>query len=316
MSKYRNNLPQQNGGVYLADGGMGTTLLFHEGLELPHFCSFHLLDDAKTRAVLANYFRPYLAIAKAQKTGFILDSGPTWRASHDWGDKLGYTPAQLEQINRRAIDLMCELRDEFEGDNAPIIISGCLGPRGDGYEPGDLMSPDDAQSYHAIQIETFSRTKADFVTAMTLTYSEEAVGISRAAEAANVPVVISFTVETDGCLPTGQRLSEAIDYVDQETSGTPAYYMINCAHPSHFSKILEPGSQWINRIRGIRLNASCLSHAELNDATELDDGDVNELSAQVSDICQRFPQINIVGGCCGTDHRHIREMAKSVSGLR
>jgi S-methylmethionine-dependent homocysteine/selenocysteine methylase len=309
MAKYRTDLPQLNGKLFMADGGMGTTLIFHAGLDIPHFCTFPLLGDPAGRGVLVDYFRDYVPLVREQKTGFILDSGPTWRASADWGQKLGYSSMDLENFNRQAIEMMCDLRNEFETESSPIVVSGCMGPRGDGYEPGTTMSPDQAQRYHAIQIETFGDTQADMVTAMTLTYSEEAVGIVRAAQAVEIPAVISFTVETDGRLPTGQDLRDAIDYVDDATCGGPAYYMINCAHPSHFAGILEPESDWTNRIRGIRLNASCLSHAELNDATELDDGDVNELGALVGEICETFPRINVVGGCCGTDSRHIREMA-------
>ena len=219
---------------------MGTTLIFHEGLQLPHFCAFHLLEDTAGRDTLTRYFQSYALVAREYSMGFILDSGPTWRASHDWGNKLGYSPKALATVNRLAIDFMCELRDKFENQSTPIVVSGCMGPRGDGYQPGDQMSPENAQKYHAAQIDTFSETDADQVTAMTLTYSEEAAGIARAARAAEIPVVISFTVETDGRLPTGQSLKDAINFVDDETSGAPAYYMINCAHPTHFVDILEP----------------------------------------------------------------------------
>jgi len=174
------------------------------------------------------------------------------------------------------------------------------------------MTPDEAQRYHAEQIETFVNTEADLITAMTMTYPEEAAGIARAASSVELPVVISFTVETDGRLPTGQNLGDAIKYVDEMTSSAPAYYMINCAHPTHFRNTLEPESNWTDRIRGIRLNASCLSHSELNEATELDDGNVTDLGVQVRAICESFPHINVVGGCCGTDHRHIREIGEKV----
>ena len=310
MSKYRNNLPQLQGRKFLADGGMGTTLIFHEGLDLPHFCAFPLLVQDRGREILSRYFRPYLEIARKNDMGFVLDSGPTWRASADWGFKLGYSSTQLEQINQSAIDLMLELRQEFETENAPIVISGCMGPRGDGYEPGTLMQPDQARSYHRKQIETFANSAADLVTAMTLTYSEEAVGMTLAAMELEMPIVISFTVETDGCLPTGQTLRDAIEFVDNETSAAPAYYMINCAHPTHFENVLTQGSDWASRIQGIRLNASSLSHAELDEAKELDDGDPHELASLVEKIQRACPQINIVGGCCGTDHRHIEAMAK------
>ena len=316
MAKYRTNLPQLNGDLFLADGGMGTTLIFHSGLDIPYFCAFPLLDDPTSNDILMNYFRSYAAIAQEMETGFILDSGPTWRASRDWGNKLGYSTEDLDRFNRIAIEAMCEIRNEYELDSSPMVVSGCMGPRGDGYEPGELMNPDDAQRYHATQIETFADTEADLITAMTMTYSEEAIGIARAARSVELPAVISFTVETDGRLPTGQSLADAINYVDDMTSGAPAYYMINCAHPTHFKTTLEHDSNWTNRIRGIRLNASCLSHAELNEATELDDGDVTDLGIHVSVICESFPHINVVGGCCGTDHRHIREIGEKAQRAR
>ncbi len=316
MAKYRENLPQMNGKLFLSDGGMGTSLIFHAGLNIPYFCTFPLLEDSGGRDVLVSYFRDYAAIARDQETGFILDSGPTWRASTDWGIKLGYSSEDLVKFNRIAIEIMSEIRNEYESEMSPMVISGCMGPRGDGYEPGDMMNPNQAQRYHVTQVETFADTQADQVTAMTMTYSEEAAGLARAAQSAGMPAVISFTVETDGRLPTGQSLGDAINYVDDMTAGAPAYYMINCAHPSHFRNTLESESNWTDRIRGIRLNASCLSHTELNEATELDDGDVTELGAQVGNICENFPHINVVGGCCGTDHRHIKEIGENAKRAR
>ena len=312
MPQYRSRLPQQDGGLFLSDGGMGTTLLFHEGLELPHFCAFHLLDDQDGRETLMRYFRHYTAAASEMGLGFVLDSGPTWRASSDWGDKLGYSARDLDRINRSAIEMMCELRATHEHGKTPIVISGCMGPRGDGYEPGDMASAESAERYHSRQIATFADTEADFVTAMTMTYAEEAIGITRAAMAARLPVVISFTVETDGRLPTGQSLEDAVNQVDDATSGGPAYYMVNCAHPLHFSKVLDPDADWTSRIRGVRLNASRLSHAELNEASALDEGDIPELGMLVGTLHKTFRHINVLGGCCGTDLRHIREIAKNI----
>lgn len=312
MSKYRSNLPQLGSKLFLTDGGMGTTLLFKEGLELPHFCAFHLLDSDAGQEILFNYYRGYARIAQEFGTGLVLDSGPTWRASADWGEKLGYSQRDLYMVNRRAIEMMVQIREQIENEQTPVVVSGCLGPRGDGYEPGRLMTADEAQRYHAKQVDTFSGTQADLVTAMTLTYAEEAIGITRAALESGLPAVISFTVETDGRLPTGQDLRDAVNLVDDATSGGPAYYMVNCAHPSHFKDVLKPGKSWTDRIKGIRLNASYLSHAELNEATELDDGDPEELGTLTGNFCRTFPAVNVVGGCCGTDQRHIREIAVNL----
>ncbi len=304
MTRYRDALPQLNGDLFLTDGGIETTLVFHHGFELPHFAAFHLLREPLGRTALADYYRTYATIARARGVGFVLESA-TWRASLDWGARLGYSNDELGAANRDAIALMEPIRDEFEAAGRPNVLSGCIGPRGDGYAVGAAMSPRQAQAYHAFQVETFAETAADMVTAITMTYADEATGLVRAASAAGLPVAVSFTVETDGRLPSGQALGEAIDAVDQATAGAPAYYMINCAHPTHFESTLDPDSGWVKRIRGLRANASTKSHAELDEATELDDGNPVELGADYARLRQKFPQLTVLGGCCGTDHRHI-----------
>ncbi|MEQ8814365.1 MAG: homocysteine S-methyltransferase family protein [Thalassobaculum sp.] len=307
MTKYRNRLPQLDGRLFLTDGGIETTLIFQDGLDLPYFAAFHLLREADGTAALADYFRRHAAIARANGAGFILESA-TWRASADWGARLGYSDAALDEANRKAIDMLHGLRGEFETADSPMVISGCVGPRGDGYDPGAAMTPEQAQAYHARQIATFAATGADMVTAITMTNTPEAIGVTRAAQAAGMPVVISFTVETDGRLPTGEPLWDAIAAVDGATGDGPAYFMINCAHPSHFAGQLAEGEAWVGRIRGIRANASRCSHAELDQATELDSGDPVELGRLYRELRGRFGQINVLGGCCGTDHRHIEQI--------
>lgn len=308
MAKYRSRLPQLDGGLFLTDGGIETTLIFHDGLELPYFAAFHLLKDAEGRAALRKYYARYAKIAREGGFGFILES-PTWRASPDWGKKLGYSEAALARANRASIALMQELREEFETERTPIVVSGCVGPRGDGYDPGQLMSPQEAESYHAGQIGTFSDAGVDMVTAITMTNANEAIGVTLAARKAGVPVAISLTVETDGRLPTGESLQQVIERVDESTAVGPAYYMINCAHPTHFEGILSRAAgAWAERVRGIRANASKRSHQELNEAPDLDDGNPVELGGQYRDLRKRQPQINVLGGCCGTDHRHVEQI--------
>jgi S-methylmethionine-dependent homocysteine/selenocysteine methylase len=311
MAKYRNNLPQLSGKLFLTDGGIETTLIFHEGLTLPYFAAFDLLPRAAGQAALRKYFRTYAALARQYAVGCILESA-TWRASADWGAKLGYSSAALVEMNRQAIALLQAIRHEYENDNTPIVISGCIGPRGDGYNPAAFMSEAEAAHYHAMQVETFREADADMVTAITMTYSAEAIGIARAAQAADMPVALSFTVETDGRLPTGQPLQEAIEQVDDATGNAPAYYMINCAHPTHFAGALVAGAPWVARIRGLRANASTKSHAELDEAVELDTGNPVELGGQYRDLRSRLPHLNVLGGCCGTDHRHVEEICKAV----
>jgi S-methylmethionine-dependent homocysteine/selenocysteine methylase len=311
MAKYRNELPQLSNEIFLTDGGIETTLIFHENLELPDFAAFHLLKNVEGYEALRKYFRTYGSLAQKYRVGFILES-PTWRANPDWGAKLGYSESALADANCKAIELVNKIRSEFENETTKTVISGCVGPRGDGYNPTDVMSAEESQQYHTAQIKTFSETDADMVTAITMNYVEEAIGIARAAESIGMPVAISFTVETDGKLPTGQTLKAAIESVDEATPNVPAYYMINCAHPTHFENVLIAGEPWLERIRGIRANASAKSHAELNDSEELDEGNPIELGRQHRELSSKLKNLNVLGGCCGTDHRHVEEICKAV----
>ena len=307
---YSNRLPQLGGGLFLTDGGIETTLIFHEGIDLPYFAAFHLMKSPEGRAALVRYFEQYVAIARADGTGYIFES-PTWRASSDWGTLLGYSRDDIAAVNRDAIALMRELQEKHGAPGFPMVVSGCVGRRGDGYDPGQVMSPGEAEDYHAHQIGAFAEAKADMVTAITMTNSNEAIGITRAAMKAGMPVAISFTTETDGRLPTGQSLADAIAEVDEATGAGPVYYMINCAHPNHFSSALPAGESWTTRVRGLRCNASKRSHQELNDSPDLDAGDPVELGDQYRELLQLHPQINVLGGCCGTDHRHIACISKA-----
>jgi S-methylmethionine-dependent homocysteine/selenocysteine methylase len=303
-AKYRERLPQLDGGLFLTDGGLETTLIFHEGFDLPCFAAFVLLDSECGRKALRDYFDRYAPMAIAAGAGFVLEA-PTWRANPDWGTKVGYGTEALARNNRAAIALLLKLRDRYETAASPMVVSGALGPRGDGYDPGALMSADEAADYHGFQIGLFRDAGADLVSAFTMTNIGEAQGIALAAKALDMPCVISFTVETDGRLPTGDTLAEAIRCVDAETGNGPAYYMINCAHPTHFDHVLAAGEPWIKRLRGLRANSSRMSHAELDNAPELDIGDPLELGGQYAELRRRFPHINVLGGCCGTDHRHV-----------
>lgn len=307
-AKYREHLPQLNGQLFLTDGGLETTLVFHEGWDLPSFEAFVLLDSDRGRQALSSYLDRYVPMAIAAGAGFILES-PTWRANPDWAEKLGYGREALARVNRDAIDFLIEIRARYETQTSPMVISGCIGPRGDGYDAGVAMSPEEAENYHAFQIGIFRDAGADLVSAFTMTNSNEALGVARAAKATGMPCVISFTLETDGRLPTGESLAQAIATVDAATDEGPAYYMINCAHPTHFDHVLAAGGAWVNRLRGIRANSSRCSHAELDNSPELDMGDPIELGGQYADLRRRFPQLNVLGGCCGTDHRHVERIS-------
>jgi len=311
-AKYRSHLPQLDDRLFLTDGGLETTLIFSEGLDLPDFAAFTLLDTTDGQAVIRKYFRTYVDIAKRAGTGLVLESA-TWRANPDWGRRLGYTTDRLNDANRQAIRLLEEIRDEYESEQTPMVISGCVGPRGDGYVPASAMSARDAEDYHREQIDTFAGTAADMICAITMNYAEEAEGIVRAARAAGVPVAISFTVETDGDLPTGQPLQAAIEHVDGATAGYASYFAINCAHPAHFEHVLETGAAWTERVRAVRANASRKSHMELNESPELDPGNPDELGRDYARLATRLARLNVMGGCCGTDHRHIERIAEACT---
>ena len=304
---HRDHLPQLDGGTYLTDGGVETSLIFQDGLELPLFAAADLLHTEDGTEALRRYFEPYAELAAEHGAGLVLES-PTWRASPRWASELGWSAEELDALNRKAIELMAELRDRYASRVSSIVISGCIGPQGDGYSPAELLSAEEAQEYHSTQIGTFADTAADMVAAATMTYVEEALGVTRAAKEAGMPVAISFTVETDGRLPSGQALRDAIEQVDEETGSAPAYYGINCAHPTHFDAVLDDG-EWTRRVCALRANASTKSHAELDEAEELDAGDPEDLASRYASLRKRLPALNVVGGCCGTDARHVAAIA-------
>jgi S-methylmethionine-dependent homocysteine/selenocysteine methylase len=290
--------------LYLGDGGLETTMIFERGLDLPEFASFTLLDSPEGLEALRDYYRGYLQIARQNKVGFTLDT-PTWRASSDWGERLGYSAAGLAEVNRRAVELVREIQDAEETPTTPIAVCGTLGPRGDAYAPEELMDAGKAERYHAPQVETFAAAGVEMIAVYTLAYAEEGIGIARAAASVDVPAVISFTLETDGRLPSGEQLAEAIERVDAETEASAAYFMINCAHPSHFAGVLETEGEWKRRIGGIRANASRRSHQELDEAAELDSGNPPDLAEEYLNLKKALPEVRVLGGCCGTDTRHI-----------
>ena len=312
MSNYRNNLPQLSGGLFLTDAGIETDLIFNHGIEIREFAAHTLLPDSHGREAIANYFRGFLSLANKYDTGFVLDS-QTWKAHMHWAGDLAANEQELHEANKDSIEFIAELRNEFSGNSKPIVLNGVIGPRGDAYAPEAKVAANEAEEYHAKQISWLADTSVDMVTALTFTQSDEAIGIVRAAESAGLPIVISFTVETDGSLPTGQPLTEAIRAVDDATNAAAAYFMVNCAHPDHFFHVLDD-SEWARRIRGLRCNASRLSHTELDECEVLDDGDPVELANQYKAITNTMPWVNIFGGCCGTDLRHVAQIAMAASG--
>ena len=308
MAKYRNGLPQLGSELFACYLGMDTELLFRDRIDLPGFASYPLLQNPAHKELIRNYYRRLADLAREQGVGLILDA-VTWVANRDRGAELGFTPEQLKKFNIEAIQLLAAIRQE-KGD-FPTVLCGQIGPRGDGYMPGDQMSVTEAENYHSEQISVYRETEADFVAGFTLCYPEEASGIVRAAKHLNMPVAIAFTVETDGKLPTGISVKDAIEQVDEESGGGPLYYQINCAHPDHFTNIFT-AEPWVQRLRGVVVNASRCSHAELDESTELDEGDPEELGTLVGGLRERYPHFNILGGCCGSNLSHMQRILEAA----
>lgn len=304
------SLPHLDGRVMLTDSGIETDVIFGAGRDLPSFALFPLLEDEQGRAILDRYYREHVAVAGEHGVGYVLET-PTWRSNPDWGTSLGYSQQQLDALDREAVAFLAAIRDSEHGNVLPI--SGCIGPRGDGYAVGTVMSAEEARTYHSHQVQVFADAGCDLVSVLTLTYANEGLGIAQAARDAGVPVVLYFTLETDGRLPDGSTLREVIETIDGATDGYVTYYGINCAHPDHIAPALADGGQWTERIRAVRANASRMSHAELDVAEELDDGDPVELAADYVRLRQALPNATVFGGCCGTDVRHVRAIASAVS---
>ena len=301
-------LPHETDQRFLIFAATGTDLIFNRGLELPGFASFPLVEDPDAQPVVVDQMRDLMKVSAEAGLGCIVDT-LTWMANRDRAAPLGYDDERLSALNRKAVALMTDLRNESERDD--VLVALCVGPSRDAYAKLEPMTVDAARKYHAIQIGSVQDAGIDLVNAYTFNQVEEAAGAALAAKDCGIPIAVSFVVETDGCLDNGTALEEAIDQVDDLTDGSAAYFMVNCAHPDHFSHVLTGHP----RLRGIAVNASRCSHAELDDATELDDGDPEELGAEVTRLVREFPAISVVGGCCGSDMRHMGEMAHGISRL-
>ena len=309
MRKYRNNLPQLSGDLFLTDAGLETDIIFNRGIAIREFAAHTLLADPVGRRALETYFDGFIGLAKQFGAGLVLDT-VTWKAHRHWAADLDESLSHLEVVNRLAVAFIANLR-ALADNPQPIVLNAPIGPRGDAYAPETRIGADEAERYYSQQLGWLAQTEIDMITGLTFTQSGEAIGLVRAAEGHGLPCVISFTVETDGRLPTGETLRDAIAHVDGETGNGPAYFMVNCAHPDHFAHVLQAGD-WRKRIRGIRANASRCSHAELDESDTLDDGNPAELAEQYARLRDRMPWLNVFGGCCGSDLRHVTAIARRL----
>ena len=309
----RRALPQDDT-AFVTDGGLETDLIFHRGVDLPEFAAFPLVEDEDGRRILTDYYGDYAEIARRAGAGLLLE-GATWRANPDWGAKVGYDAAALDRVNRRAVELLAELASRWSGELPHVLVGGTVGPRRDGYVADAAIDADEAADYHAPQLRAFAEAGADLATTYTMTTAAEAIGVVRAAGQVGLPIAVSFTVETDGRLPDGTPLGDAVRAVDEATDSGAAHFLVNCAHPRHVAGGLDDGA-WRQRVAGTRVNASLLSHAELDSSPTLDEGEPGTLAADVDALLRpHLPALRIVGGCCGTDARHVAAMWGEAAGV-
>ena len=308
-------LPNTSDALFLTEAGIETTMMYKKGWELNHFCLFELLQNDRFVTEVQTYHTRIIEVALKYKIGHILD-GLHYRASPDWGSLLGMSAQQLADLTAKGMDIYTDLSREYATEDTPIPVGCCIGPRGDAYDAKLLMTADQAEEYHSVQIETAKATGADFVSALTFNHIEEAVGVTRAAKAAGIPIIMSFSLNQKSTLKTGPTLGEAIMAVEAQTDNAPLFYMINCNHPIDFTPALENSKNWIGRLQGIRPNASSLDHGMLCQLGHLEEGDPVELGQQMGDLARRFPQLNVFGGCCGTDWEHLEQVAKNVLSVK
>jgi S-methylmethionine-dependent homocysteine/selenocysteine methylase len=298
------------GRAFLTEGGTETELLYKWGFELPEFAVFPLLDNPNAVTVMRDMFRRTLDVAAKHGQPMLL-SGLDYRASPDWGVKLGYSVEGLAEANLRSITFLREIAGEYVRQVPDIRIAGIVGPRGDAYSLNRTITAEEAEDYHAVQLETLRRAEVDLAQAMTFSNIPEAVGVTRAAQAIGVPLAILFTLDSTHRLRSGPSLREAIEAVDAETNHAPAFYGINCSHPVEFEPALEPGN-WFQRVRCLRPNAAKMDKISLCKLGHLEEGDPVELGRLMGDLAQRYQHIDIWGGCCGTGPVHLEEIARNV----
>lgn len=304
--------PMGSGEIFLTEGGSETEIMYRHGFELPEFAMFPLLDNPKAVSAMHGIFSKQLDVAAEFGLSFLL-SGLDYRASPDWGAKLGYSPTALAEANTAAIDFLRDVAKGYEGQVPRLLFGGILGPRGDAYGLNREITADVAEEYHAVQLETLKLAGVDFACAMTFNNIPESVGAARAAAKIGVPLSVSLTLDSTHRLKSGPSLADAITEIDAQTGNdAPDFYLLNCSHPLEYEPALET-EDWINRLRGVRPNASKMEKIALCKLGHIEEGNPVELGSQLRSLSERYPHMDIFGGCCGTGHSHLREIAKALA---
>lgn len=302
---------RQEGRFYLSEGGTETELMYKYGFELPQFAMFPLLNNPDAVSKMREMFRSYLDVV-ANNGMCALMGGLDYRASPDWGELLGYSPAGLAEANHQSIAFLREIANEYASDIPEILIQGLIGPRGDAYARNAKITENEAEDYHSVQLETLKDTDVDLALAMTFNNIPESIGVARAAAKIGVPLGISLSLDSTSRLNSGPGLAEAITVIDAEVNQSPEFYSINCSHPVEYEPAIVPGD-WIDRVRGVRPNASKMEKIALCQIGHLEQGDPVELGELCGDLARRYPHMDIWGGCCGTWNTHLDEIAKNIA---
>lgn len=306
--------PRLDGRFYLTEGGAETEIMYKWGFELPEFAMFTLLDNPEADEVIRNMYRRYFDVAAAHDTG-ILAMGHDYRASPDWAQKLGYSAADLTRFQHRTMQFLDDVRAEYADRVSDAYITACIGPRGDAYGTGGDISASEAEDYHAVQLGNLEGTAADMAVAATFNNIPESIGVIRAANRMGIPIGVSLTLTPEGRLRSGPTLREAVETIDEVTGGAAEWFGTNCAHPLEFEPALDDAGPWLDRLRYVRPNAAKMDKLALCELGHLEDGDPVELGEQMGEVARRFPRADILGGCCGTDERHLSEIASNVNAV-
>lgn len=306
--------PAQRQGVrFLTEGGQETEIMYKFGHELPEFAMYPLLENAAAMAELKGMYERVLDVAATHGFAVML-TGLDYRASPDWGAKLGYSREALANALIQSIEFLREVSRPYQGQISEIKIGGMTGPRGDAYSLNKSITAEEAEDYHSFHTEVVKRAGVSFTSAVTFNSVPEAIGAARAAAKLDMPIYISFTLDSNHRLKSGPSLKEAIETVDREAGvAKPDFYGLNCSHPLEFEPALEPGD-WIKRVRSLRPNASAKDKMELCTIGHLEDGDPVDLGLRMGALARRYPHIDIWGGCCGTWDKHLNQIAKNVRG--
>lgn len=309
----------RSGATFLTDGGIETRLIYEFGIDLPDFASFLALFDDRGRAALREIYRGYLAVAAEFRMPMLVGA-PTWRAHPECLRRFGFAKADdLRRVNAEAVAFLQDLRRETRTETL-VHIAGVIGPRRDGYRAEDAPALDEARAYHEAQAQALAGLGVDLLYAPTFPSRDELAGVAQAMARTGLAYALAPVIDPKGRLLDGHSFAEAVRLVDESTDPKPLYFLAGCVHPSTFlAAAAEGGDRTMprmpGRLAGIKANASPLPPEELDRLGHLD-ADAPAVLAQEILAARRRYGLRILGGCCGTNDRHIRALAEAVGAER